>query len=150
MNKLFIFPGLLLLFAMLIITGCSDSEGSDEDDFSWHYIGDTDEPAFLNGWQNWENGFDVCAYGIDAGGFVHLKGVSNNPSSYDGTNQIVFVLPAGYRPEALHIYAVYSSSTDESALVYIYPNGNVTVYDTDNPGPSALVSFDGITWFSTQ
>jgi carbonic anhydrase len=71
MKKIILIPGLLMLFLVLIVTGCKDLV----EEFVWHYIGDSDEPPFLNGWQNWENGFDLCAYGKDSVGFVHLKGM---------------------------------------------------------------------------
>jgi hypothetical protein len=147
MKKSFKLPVLLLLLLVLIMTGCPEPT---EEEFTWYYIDDPGEPSFLNGWQNWENGFDLCAYGIDSTGFVHLKGMANNPSNYNGSNQSVFVLPEGYRPAEAHLYYVFGGGADNSALVYIYSNGTVTVYDIDNAGPSATVSFDGITFFAEQ
>lgn len=65
------------------------------------YIGDTGQPAFVNGWVNFDNGLATPGGGTnrDAGfyrdrGRVHLTGLIRSGTMGD----VAFTLPAGYRP----------------------------------------------------
>jgi hypothetical protein len=61
---------------------------------AWHEIGAAGEPAFQHGWTNEDPAGEVtAAYYKDPFGVVHLKGLVAS-----GTNEVIFTLPAAYRP----------------------------------------------------
>lgn len=58
-----------------------------------HVVGDMGEPAFENGWVNRASGENAVSFYKDPFGVVHLDGAVK-----DGTPDVVFTLPVGYRP----------------------------------------------------
>lgn len=104
----------------------------------WHEIGKPGEPAFLNGWSNWEAGSAFAAFYRDAGGVVHLQGQLG--TSNDGT--AAFFLPSGFRPAA--VLGFRAVAEDPDASVSIYKSGEVLPY-CDGAG-SCTIGMDGITF----
>lgn len=80
----------------------------------WHYVGDTDEPAFGVGWDNAESAWFNLAFRIREAGVVDILGVVENTT--DPTYS-VFTLPSGYIPTNL----VYAPCIGEST-----PTGGTT------------------------
>jgi hypothetical protein len=91
---------------------------------AWHQIGAAGQPAFHTTtecrWRNYDSVHSNAAFVRDSAGFVHLKGTvvpgdrtssgscqsGNNP-----TNQMIFVLPAGYRPSKREAMAVLTGQS---------------------------------------
>jgi hypothetical protein len=61
---------------------------------AWHEVGALGEPPFLDGWLNDSPPLETTAgFYKDPFGVVHLKALISS-----GTNDIIFTLPARYRP----------------------------------------------------
>ena len=69
------------------------SYGRGED---WHYVGDTDEPAFQNGWDNVGVVYTL-AFRIREAGVVDIQGYIRNTTPAN-VNDVIFTLPERYRP----------------------------------------------------
>lgn len=92
----------------------------------WHLVGDTGEPAFVNGWTQGPAG-EECRFRIDLVGNVHVIGRVTKGTD----NTVVFTLPTGYRPPQLIRTQVLSSAGFDLCAVTIDANGDVTVnWDT--------------------
>ena len=114
---------------------------------SWHYVGDSGEPAFLNDWENaglsWTQNM---RFKKDMAGNVHIQGQIKNGTDYD-----VFQLPAGYVNStdiSIPIYGRDPSTGDPAigyALIYGTPRGNdagmVRVINYNNSGQSIFITF---------
>jgi hypothetical protein len=57
-------------------------------------------PTLVNGWINYGGGFAPCGY-RKIGNMVYLRGLLKN-----GTANLMFTLPAGYRPEGLSLFGI--------------------------------------------
>ena len=105
------------------------SYGRGED---WHYVGDTDEPAFENSWANVSTA-PKLAFRLRESGIVDIQGTIE-----DGTSTTVFTLPEGYRPStvtAASISAFVTGTGRVSCLVSIQTSGAVDVFvDTTGAG----------------
>ena len=108
------------------------SYGRGED---WHYVGDTGEPAFQNGWANVANA-PKLAFRQREAGVVDIQGTIDS-----GTNVIVFTLPEGYRPSvatavtasgytaaAGRLAALVSITADGVVRVFVDPTGGGSTY----------------------
>lgn len=106
---------------------------------AWHLVGAGGQPAFQNGWSDFNNGFAPAAFYLDPIGRVHLKGVVAGGV----LNNVVFTLPPGYRPPENLAFAV-AAGTGSSALanVDVYANGDVFAFT----GSSAAEALDGISF----
>ena len=60
----------------------------------WHYVGDTGEPAFSDGWSNVGSPWPSMAFRMRAGGVVDLVAVITTSATFE----VVFTIPAAYRP----------------------------------------------------
>jgi hypothetical protein len=108
----------------------------------WHYIGDPGEPAFQNGWSNYDAavnhtdaGFQHAAYMKDSFGVVHLRGLVKG-----GTiGQPFFTLQGTYCPWFFHAFPVLSNN----AL------GRVTVQFVQ-PGCGVYADFGSNGWISLE
>jgi len=58
-----------------------------------HYVGAAGEPAFQNSWANVGDPYQICCFGRDINGGLHLFGRGSGPA-----NAIIFTLPSGNRP----------------------------------------------------
>jgi hypothetical protein len=73
-----------------------------------HLIGAAGEPAFQNGWTNFNSAtWSNAGYWKDPTGVVHLTGTLNGANA----NTIVFTLPAGYRPALNQFMAAANGQT---------------------------------------
>jgi len=109
-------------------------------------------------WRNFANGTSTAAYTKDAFGFVHLKGVVQcvrggytadpNPCEVATPDNVIFVLPTGYRPAETSVFPSASNETatpdkDTFARIDISADGNVVAITGT---PTSFMSLDGITF----
>lgn len=97
---------------------------------AWHEVGATGEPAFQNGWVNYDTtaGYNTTGFYKDSNGRVHLKGLLGSGTVSTSATGIIFTLPAGYRPAKKEIQQPYSQNSAGAvvgARVNIEPDGNV-------------------------
>lgn len=110
------------------------SYGRGED---WHYVGDTGEPAFETGWDNYGGGtYPALAFRLREAGLVDVVGYVRCDGS--GTTAVVR-LPEGYRPvgAAATMPAIgYSGagSTWGIQLAFVSTTGYLHITDSDNNG----------------
>ena len=105
--------------------------------------------AFLNAandvYVNFGGAYQTCQYMRDAQGFVHLRGTFGGTAG--NTSDLVFILPAGFRPPAAVEFSVVSMTTAGfygTGLITIAPtNGHVTVSPVlTDTSPNKGVSID--------
>ncbi|NEQ41079.1 MAG: hypothetical protein F6K40_34655 [Okeania sp. SIO3I5] len=89
-----------------------------------------------NSWVNYSNTFNHAGYFKDSLGIVHLKGLVKN-----GTGDVIFTLPDGYKPAAQELHVI-CTDINESGRVDIMTNGEVTRLK----GSEVWLSLDGITF----
>ena len=92
-------------------------------------------PVLLNSWTNYGGGFSNAAYYKDSLGMVHLRGMVRGGAI--GSN--AFVLPVGYRPDAV-LYIAGVTSGSAIAIISVAPDG-VVKFDQ---GSSNYVSLDTV------
>ena len=96
-------------------------------------------PTLLNSWVNFDPvNFTPAGYMRDSAGNVRLRGLIKNGVSTAGTT--LFVLPAGFRPSRVSIFAV--SSNDAFGEVRVDASGNVNI----NVGSSSWIALDNISF----
>ncbi len=91
----------------------------------WHVVGDPGEPAFPKGWSNFsEPGFNPVPlrFRKDELGDVVIEGFVQSPGG-EGVGRDIFILPEGFRPEALTCFPQASNS--QGFRLDIYPDGKV-------------------------
>lgn len=86
-------------------------------DDEWHEIGATDEPAFQNGWVNFNAGYAPLSF-KKSGETIHVRGVVKDGSP---ANSVIFTLPEDYRPSASMTFAQIAGGT---LLCWINVKGN--------------------------
>lgn len=90
----------------------------------WHYVGDSGEPAFQNGWVNAGAPYDNLAFMHGRDGFIHVKGVITGVA----VTAVVFTLPTDYRPATnLNVAIVRQTSPD---IVFVSTTGDITIQAT--------------------
>ena len=98
-------------------------------------------PTLLNSWVDHSPSvYSTIGYYKDALGIVHLKGVVKN-----GTSNIIFKLPLGYRPSKYLFFetgTAISNGNIATAALYIAANGDVYSYATTR----SAIFLDGITF----
>jgi len=93
-------------------------------------------PTFLNGWINYENGYNPAGYFKDINGVVHIRGLVR-----DGSVDVpIFSLPSGYRPQNSEGFVVWSSSSH--IQITVMPNGDIV----PSLGTAIWLVLDGITF----
>ena len=96
-------------------------------------------PTLLNSWVDHSPGvYSTIGYYKDALGIVHLKGVVKN-----GTSNIIFELPLGYRPSRFLFFetgTTIANGQNATAALYIAENGEVYSYATTR----SAIFLDGI------
>lgn len=94
-------------------------------DTSWHRVGTTGEPIFLNGFQqSTDQDASTVAFRKDAMGRVQLKGTVSHAAGQQGA---VFTLPVGYRPAENLGFICRGSVADSVILVQVTPSGYVWI-----------------------
>lgn len=108
-------------------------------DEAWHEVGAPGEPAFVNGWDNFNpDAYNTLGFYKDARGIVHLKGFISRSST---TGNTIFSLPPGYRPAKQELFASAQGAN------YIFTStsqggGGVAV----SPSNATSANLDGITF----
>lgn len=75
----------------------------------WHEVGTDGEPAFENSWTNVGGDYATCAFGLDTGGRLQLKGRVDGGEA----DTAIFTLPASpvnFRPDKIQCFAVATVS----------------------------------------
>lgn len=105
-----------------------------------HVVGDIGEPAFQNGWSNYDTtAFRGARFWKDPMGIVHVEGLVKGGTA-PGAGITIFALPAGYRPGIGLIFAVDSNSAHGRAD--IAPTGEIVA----RIGNAAYMSLNGISF----
>ena len=96
----------------------------------WHYVGETDEPAFQNSWDNL-GGAIKCAFRIRETGILDIQGKINGGA----TPSVAFTLPEGYRPSNQTWFTAIGLSvvgaTDTPVLIAVSSAGEVLISNVD-------------------
>jgi hypothetical protein len=121
----------------------------------WHFVGNTGEPAFVNGWVNYGSGYGNASFRKFPDGKVKCAGLiraGTIPST-------IFTLPPGYRPNQNQIYGSASNdvfgemrvNTDGTVATSISNNGWVTLDDIEfdtGTVTNYAVGTRGSNWFA--
>ena len=98
-------------------------------------------PTLLNGWVNYNDGWNTTAYMKDELGFVHIHGLVRS-----GTiDRAIFKLPIGYRPFWKNIFTMIAYNA--IGRVDVRPDGDVHVWP---PTSNAWVPLDNISFKAEQ
>ena len=105
------------------------------------YVGTPGNPSFGTGWQNIDSNYESIGFWMNHGGIVNLQGLCRRAS---GTEQTIFTLPVGYRPEKINVFVSSNGqgSTDV-VVVTIFPSGAVYLTAGD---PVSHVTFCGVSF----
>lgn len=93
-------------------------------------------PTLLNGWVNFDAGFQTAAYYKDGFGVVHLEGLVKLGTS----GSVIFNLPAGYRPALHKHFSVVANAA--AGDIRVNTTGDVVHY----AGSTTWLSLDGVTF----
>jgi hypothetical protein len=96
----------------------------------WHYIGDPGQPAFENGWSNYDAGshdsavWQHAAFAIDTDNVVHLRGLVKG-----GTiGATIFTLPSSYCPWFYHLAPTLAGDAlARLTMTYVTPSCSLSV-----------------------
>jgi hypothetical protein len=107
----------------------SDTIITEAGDLAWHYVGQPGEPAFLNGWANYNTPANAAAGFRLRHGRVWLQGLvgGGTPANSSTGTGVVFVLPEAYRPAFHGIFVCGARSG--AGRVDVYPTGEVVIVD---------------------
>ena len=101
-------------------------------------------PYFLNGWANFEKGFENIEIFKNRDGLVTLNGLIKGDYS-----KIIFKLPEGWKPKKQLIFSVCSDSI--TRRLDINSNGELFLNTNGNPGTvsgSGWLSLSGISFYA--
>jgi hypothetical protein len=127
----------------------------------WREIGAAGQPPFHDDgfctWVNFDGGWNTAAFFRDRSGVVHLKGlialVDQSPSyecDFDESDpyddEVIFTLPAGYRPVLRNLFATLAG--DQLGRVDVTQNGVVKAVNPPTAEANARVylQLDGISF----
>lgn len=96
-------------------------------------------PELLNGWTNYDEGYEFISYWKDKMGIVHISGLIKSGATAAET--VIFNLPTGYRPAYNEKF--YGVSVNDICIFDICSNGDVIIKSNVKPG---WVSLSGITF----
>jgi hypothetical protein len=111
---------------------------------AYHLVGATGEPAFQNGWVNYDPSFTPLSFRKDPAGQVAIRGMVKSGS----IPATIFTLPTGYRPPGSGTTPTMlfdAISVGGQSRIDIAPNGTVTM----SSGQNGWFSLDGI-FFDTD
>ena len=115
--------------------GVTINQGAYEPDTAYHEVGAVGEPAFANGWSNFDSGYCTVGFRMDADGWVHVKGMAKS-----GTMGLaIFTLPFGYRPKKEY-FCPAMANTGVPAYCKVAPNGQLSISSAS--GTNAWVTFN--------
>jgi hypothetical protein len=116
----------------------------------WHVVGAAGEPAFLNGYANWDGAQGVGRnprFRKLSNGIVILSGVGKSPSPV--TSLPMFNLPAGYRPGGAYDVAVTIQAASALAFANVSPTtGAVAI--TGSVTAASWLYLDGVYFYAEQ
>jgi len=101
---------------------------------AWHYVGDTGQPAFLNGWENAGSPFVAARFRKLIIGYVYLQFAVRGGA----VGSAMWNMPSGpvdYRPDAniQHPCGHFNGSVHDTGILNIDKDtGAVTVYELNN------------------
>ena len=95
-------------------------------------------PTLLNGWVNYDGGYEQSGYLKDSFGFVHIRGFIKSGNGASGTS--LFTLPKGYRPLTSCGFPALSSNNSALApiIIEIRNDGRVLIGATGSASNSWL------------
>ncbi len=127
-------------FALLTATQTFANSTFESED--WHEVGDGGEPAYQNGWVEYNaTEYGGASFYKDASGVVYLRGLVKSGT----VNTTIFTLPTGYRPEMRLLCSVQSGSNTTGYRLDVMQTGEVKQLSGSNTWISlANVSFRGI------
>lgn len=103
---------------------------------NWIEVGSASGPAFLNGWTNYGDGYQNCAYAIDAQSQLHIVGILTDTTNTGGSGEIAFQLPVSFRPRIIQREGITSMATgfalSSLGTIAITPEGNVYIYPANS------------------
>jgi hypothetical protein len=112
----------------------------------WHTVGAAGEPAFQNSWVHYDQpGGRVAKFRKDPAGMVILEGIIKGGA--DGT--VAFTLPAGYRPDQTHFFAVRGTAGATLVSVQVATDGTVSIYGA-GAAPAGYSYLNGVAFDTGQ
>lgn len=96
-------------------------------------------PELLNGWTNYDEGYETLSFWKDKIGIVHVSGLIK--SGETAAETVIFNLPTGYRPAYNEKF--FGVSVNDICIFDVCSNGNVIIKSNVKPG---WVSLSGITF----
>ncbi len=112
-------------------------------------VGPTAEPwrplPFAGGWANFGDGHTSGEFRRDQLGRIQLRGLVTRVHGSPGGDDLIATLPAGYRPAAKHLYAVYTCCAPGFGRVDVRPDGTVR-WILGAAGETDATSLDGISY----
>jgi hypothetical protein len=109
-----------------------------------HLVGAAGEPALGTGWSLYAAGWQAIGFYKDYQSRVFLQGMMKKSSAVV-VGEVLFTLPAGYRPLGQTLFVVFSNSA--AARVDVMANGQVQASTAVN---AAWVSLAGISFRGEQ
>ena len=123
----------------------------------WRWIGDSGQPAFQNGWRNYDSAaahkdafVQHAAYGTDQLGWVHLRGQVKA-----GTSDVAFTLPSAWCPRYFMEWIVWAGTSSHFARVIVNRRDegaagcDVRLVPVGHTGPSPWVNLN-VSWPSYE
>jgi hypothetical protein len=106
----------------------------------WHIVGGAGEPAFQNSWVNYAGG-TPCRFRIDPFGKVTIQGLLAKGGGNWIANEVLFTLPAAYRPaDSMGFTAPALGTVENVGRVNVNSDGTVALAAGGNANP--------VTWFN--
>lgn len=104
-------------------------------------------PAYATNWSDYNGGWEVGGYRMEAGNIVRLRGlIKHTTTTATGT---MFTLPTGFRPNNTHIFTCTSQgagATNGGSRVDVNSSGDVYIVGHLANGGSAYISLASITF----
>jgi hypothetical protein len=98
---------------------------------------------FAPEWKNFAPQWQDAEFTKDAFGFVHLRGLVSGPG---GAKPQIALLPVGFRPAKLEMFAVIFAGPEAAARIDVYPTGEIILPNAMLPG--SYVQLSSITFFA--
>lgn len=102
-------------------------------------IGAAGQPPFNTGWGEADEGTPV--FWKDPFGAVYLQGQVERSSGFE---PVIFTLPPGFRPEGNLFFSTYPSGGTGTAAIAVLENGDVELFNLEDPGDDNFVGLGGI------
>jgi hypothetical protein len=110
----------------------------------WHYVGASGEPIYNNGWLTLGGPTQGAAFQLRSG-MVHLRGWI-----YNGSNNYIFQLPPGLRPEVDMGFATWKVTPTGADQGNIFVQSDGWVYSIGIGASGYSYRLDGISFIAAQ